>query len=187
MDEQIFTLGEYSGTIYFSVPILANLLIFKVKSKSNKFNSGNTTLIGKNPDDVEINTYSIPEYVRKNIYTSKCPSVDIIANNQNLTQKLCDDLENQDKLRMEQIKLEKEKQYLIKLKKQDEEISNLQEQITAIENKRKNRDAVLDNLKLAQLQKQREEAVELRDLASEQLAGQNSRSLNLDINLVQEV
>jgi len=84
------------------------------------------------------------------------------------------------------IKLEKEKQYLIKLKKQDDEITRLQGEISAIESNRKNRDAVLDNLKLAQYQKQREEAVQLRDAASEKLAKQAKRNLNLAVNLVQE-
>ena len=185
-DEQVFNLNRTSGTIYFSVPILASMVIFKVKNNPSVNFSRDMTLIGKNPDDVESNTYSIPQYIRSNIYSIKCPSVDIINNNQNLTKQLCDELENQDKLRIEQIKLEKEKQYLIKLKKQDDDITNLQAQITAIENNRKNRDAVLDNLKLAQFQKQREEAVQLRDAANEQLSAQKVNSLNLDVNLVQE-
>ena len=121
--EQQFYLDGTEGTIFFSVPVLANILILRINNADLKFKK-ETTLIGKNPDDVESNTYSVPEYVRKNIYTSKCPSVDIIANNQNLTQRLCDDIENQDKIRIEQIKLDKEKQYLIKLKKQDEQITN---------------------------------------------------------------
>ena len=101
-DEQTFYLNGSTGTIYLSVPILAKIVIFKTKDSIVRFISGSTTtttnasvpnnatnipttLIGKNPDDVEINTYSIPEYVQKNIYTSKCPSIDIIAKDRKST------------------------------------------------------------------------------------------------------
>ena len=190
------TPGKYSGTIYFSVPILANMLIITTglgitfttggaSTNAISRSSITTSVFGKNPDDVEMNTTAIPNYVMQQINNGQCPSIDTIVSNQNLTQQLCDDLENQDRIRMEKIKLEKEKQYLIKLKKQDDEITRLQGEISAIESNRKNRDAVLDNLKLAQYQKQREEAVQLRDTASEKLAQQAKRNLNLAVNLVQ--
>jgi hypothetical protein len=178
------------GTIFFSVPVLANILILKTPLTPNNLNfiKSDTNAFGKIPDFVETKTYAIPNYIssQSRNLAEQCPSIDVIASNQNITQQICDDLDVQDKLRMEQIKLEKEKQYLVKLRKQDDEIKNLQEQINSIEASRKNKDFVLDNLRLAQFQKQREEAVQLRDIASEQLARQKNNTLNFDVNLIEE-
>ena len=186
---QTFTLNKNTGTIYFNTPILANLLILQT-SKGFTFTRANssptTNVFGKTPDDVEINTYAIPNYMIGKSIGEKCPSPDRISSDLALTQRICDDIENHDKIRMEQIKLEKEKQYLIKLKKQDDEITRLQSEISDIESNRKNRDSVLDNLRLAQFQKQREEAVKLRDAATEKIAQQGQRNLNLEVNLIEE-
>lgn len=192
-----FYLNNQYGTIYFSVPILAKILILQTDNNiifqtsqptittTNVSAAQSTNVFGKIPDNIEINTYSIPEYIRKKIYNTNCPSIDIIASNQNLTQKLCDDLENQDKIRIEKIKLDKEKQYLIKLKKQDEEINNIQSQINSIEKQRKSKDSILDNLKMAQYQKQKEEAVQIRDASNEHIL--NQKHLNFDVNLINEI
>ena len=145
--------------------------------------TGLTSIYGNlEPSDTLIKTYEIPQFAQDIASeTGQCPPIKELVNNQKLTQQLCDDLEYQDRIKLEKMKLEKEKQYLIKLKKQDEEIMALQNQIDKITKERQQKDKLEDQLKLARLQAQKEEAVELRDIAEEKL--KKKQNLYLDVQI----
>jgi hypothetical protein len=176
--------NDNSTLIYFYPPILAKEIMMQTNNSDGiTFNVNNTAIYGNlEPSATLIKTYEIPQFAMEIASeTGQCPPIKELVNNQKLTQQLCDDLEYQDRIKLEKMKLEKEKQYLIKLKKQDEEIMALQNQIDKITKERQQKDKLEDQLKLARLQAQKEEAVELRDIAQEKL--QKKQNLYLDVQI----
>jgi hypothetical protein len=173
--------GGAIGTLYFSIPILANIIIIQTNNQNTTFSTADMRATGVEPDNVDVQTYAVPAYIKNKISPTTCPAAGDIIKNNNITAALCEQLETTDKLKFEKARLAKEKQYFIKLKKQNDDINRLQEEITKIESTRTTRDKLLDNLRLQQFQQQREEAVALRDATTEQLSRQ--RTLNLDVNI----
>jgi hypothetical protein len=173
--------GGAIGTLYFSIPILANIIIIQTNNQNTTFTTADMEAHGTEPDNVDVQTYAVPAYIKNKISPATCPAASDIIKNNNITAALCEQLETTDKLQFEKARLAKEKQYFIKLKKQNDDINRLQEEITKIESTRTTRDKLLDNLRLQQFQQQREEAVALRDATTEQLSRQ--RTLNLDVNI----
>lgn len=176
--------SETSAMIFFYPPILAKEVMMQTNNVDEiTFNVNGTVIYGNlEPSETLIKTYEIPQFaVDLTSETGQCPPIKDLVNNQKLTQQLCDDLEYQDRIKIEKMKLEKEKQYLIKLKKQDEEIMALQNQIDKINKERQQKDKLEDQLKLARYQAQKEEAVELRDIAEQKI--KTKQNLYLDVKI----
>lgn len=112
-----------------------------------------------------------------------CPSLEAMEDKLKLTDQICARLEYNDKIQNEKIKLERNKQYILKLKEQDEEIKKLENIITSLQDKRKARDVYNDALRLAQLEKQKKQAVIIEDLAKKRAEHRKNNIVNVDLNL----
>ena len=62
-----------------------------------------------------------------------CPSVDTLVTKQNQAQQICDNLEYQDKVKSEKLRLERNKQYLLKLQQQQQQIDQLNQVIQTLD------------------------------------------------------
>ena len=112
-----------------------------------------------------------------------CPSINELVDTQTKTQQICDNLEYQDKIKSEKLRLERNKQYLLKLKKQQEQVDELNSIIQDLENKRANRDTISDQVRVLQYQKQKGDAASIRDLANQRLESQDNNKLYMDVKL----
>lgn len=112
-----------------------------------------------------------------------CPSVDNLIMKQNQAQQICDNLEYQDKVKSEKLRLEKNKQYLLKLKQQQMEIDELNKVISTLDQKRQTRSTANDIARVSQYQQQKEIATTVRDIANQRLQSQANNQLYLDVNI----
>ena len=112
-----------------------------------------------------------------------CPSVDELVSKQDQVQKICDNLEYQDKVKSEKIRLEKNKQYLLKLKEQQQQVDQLNQVIQTLETNRLQRDKTADMSRVLQYQNQKGIASSVRDLANQRLESQSNNQLYLDVNI----
>jgi hypothetical protein len=174
--------------IFLDEPIIANKLIFERQlSSSHDINITSLSLNGIKPNDTDIKDFK--RYVnillnRNNLDdVNVCPNIDTLIEKQTKTQQICDNLEYQDKVKSEKIRLERNKQYLLKLKNQQEQIDELNNVIQDIEDKRETRDTTADQLRILQYQKQKGDASTIRDLANQRLESQDNNKLFLDVNL----
>ena len=174
--------------IFLDEPIIANKLIFERQlSSTHDLTITSLNLNGMNPNTNDIKDFK--RYV--NVMLNKnnlddiniCPSIDNLLEKQTKTQQICDNLEYQDKVKSEKIRLERNKQYLLKLKKQQEQIDELNNVIQDIENKREIRDTTSDQIRVLQYQNQKSDASTIRDLANQRLESQDNNKLFLDVNL----
>ena len=102
---------------------------------------------------------------------------------QTKTQQICDNIEFQDKVKAEKIRLERNKQYLLKLKNQQEQIDELNNIIQDLENKRQSRATTADQSRVLQYQQQKSDASQIRDLANQRLESQDAHKLFMNLNL----
>jgi hypothetical protein len=112
-----------------------------------------------------------------------CPSMDDLVAKQNQTQAVCDNLEYQDKIKAEKIRLEKNKQYLLKLQQQQQQIDQLNTVIQTLDGKRQARSTANDQARVLQYQQQRGTASTIRDLANQRLQSQAANQLYMDVNI----
>jgi hypothetical protein len=174
--------------IFLDEPIIANKLIFERQLSSTH----DLTISSLNVNGMNPNTNDIKDFKRYvNVMLNKnnlddiniCPSIDNLLEKQTKTQQICDNLEYQDKVKSEKIRLERNKQYLLKLKNQQEQIDQLNNVIQDIENKRDIRDTTSDQIRVLQYQNQKADASTIRDLANQRLESQDNNKLFLDVNL----
>ena len=112
-----------------------------------------------------------------------CPNVDDLISKQNQAQAICDNLDYQDRIKSEKIRLEKNKQYLIKLQEQQKQIDQLNAVIQSLDGKRNMRAKNMDMARLVQYQQQKGTASTIRDLASQRLQSQANNQLYMDVNI----
>ena len=112
-----------------------------------------------------------------------CPSMDELVSKQNQAQAVCDNLEYQDKIKAEKIRLEKNKQYLLKLQQQQQQIDQLNTVIQTLDTKRQTRATANDQARVLQYQQQRGTASTIRDLANQRLQSQAANQLYMDVNI----
>ena len=174
--------------LFLDEPIIADKIIFEHQlSSTHNINITSLNLNGMNPNDKDIKDFK--RYV--NVLLNKnnlddiniCPNIDNLVEKQTKTQQICDNLEYQDKVKSEKIRLERNKQYLLKLKTQQEQINELNKVIQDIENKRESRDTTADKIRILQYQNQKGDASTIRDLANQRLESQDNNKLFLDVNL----
>lgn len=112
-----------------------------------------------------------------------CPNMDDLMSKQNQTQAICDNLEYQDRIKAEKLRLEKNKQYLLKLQQQQQQIDQLNTVIQTLDGKRQARATANDQARLLQYQQQRGTATTIRDLANQRLQSQAANQLYMDVNI----
>ena len=182
--------------IYLDEPIVANKIVISVPrteisnnyKQLNKLTISKLTYICKEPTTTDINNYKrkVNMKLQGEDFASTgdiCPGLNEIADKQSKTQQICDNLEYQDKVRSEKLRLEKNKQYLLKLKQQQEQIDELNTVIGDLEAKRQGRAQIADQVRVLNFQKQKELASRVRDISNQRLQLQDLNKLYLDINV----
>jgi len=186
--------------IYFTKPIIANKISVSVKRILNVINNMNTTssnklnitelkAIGRPPQSADISTYK--QTVNTTLQTSGssdasnniCPSINELVDKQTKTQQICDNLEYQDKIKSEKLRLERNKQYLLKLQEQQNQVDQLNTVIQDLESKRKARATSGDQVRVLQYQNQKADASTIRDLANQRLQSQDNNKLFMDVKI----
>ena len=190
-----YSVDRTTGYIYLKEPILANKITFSFNSIKHQLT----------PAPIELNITSLrclciqasdtdKSNFKRDINFSnstsgnsdtQCPSIDELVTTQDKTQKLCDNMEFQDRLKSEQTRLERNRLYLLKLKDQQVQIDKLNTVIQDLETKRQARDKTSDQVRVLQYQKQKADSSTIRDLANQRLESQANNQLYMDINVIQ--
>ena len=181
--------------IFLSEPIIANSITFTVSSAPITGNVSNfipltisaIIVLNNIPTAADISDYKqtinlIQSKQSDSDTTNICPSINELVNTQTKTQQICDNLEYQDKVKSEKLRLERNKQYLLKLKDQQEQIDQLNTAIQTLEDSRQARALTSDKVRVLQYQKQKAEANSVRDLANQRLESQANNQLYMDVN-----
>ena len=174
--------------IFFDEPIIASTLIFTINNILNyTLTITSITVNGSLPTADDITDF------KRNVNTINndsnadnsdiCPNINDLLEKQSKTQSICDNLEFQDKVKSEKLRLERNKQYLLKLKTQQEKIDQLNDVIHELEKKRADRASTTDKAKLLQYQNQKGSISTIRDLANQRLESQDKNKLYMDLNL----
>jgi hypothetical protein len=175
--------------IFFDEPIIASTLIFNINNILNyTLAITSITVNGVIPtaDDIidfKRNANFLLNSENDSDNSNVCPNVNDLLEKQTKTQAICDNLEYQDKVKSEKMRLERNKQYLLKLKNQQEKIDQLNEVIQELETKRAARAATADQAKLLQYQNQKGSVSTIRDLANQRLESQDKNKLYMDLKL----
>jgi len=173
--------------IILDEPIIASKLIISTNIENNALELNAITINSSNPNSDDITEFkaTVNLVINKNnsLETNICPSINELVDKQNKTQEICDNLEYQDKIKSEKIRLERNKQYLLKLKNQQEQISDLNKVIHELEDKREARATTADQIRVLQYQKQKGDASTIRDLANQRIESQDNNKLFMDLNL----
>ncbi len=168
--------------------VIPRINIMDGSGRSVRLNITGLGAYGITPSNTDITTY------QKNVnlaltssQTSQnqdvCPSIDELVSKQNQAQAVCDNLEYQDKIKAEKIRLEKNKQYLLKLQQQQQQIDQLNTVIQTLDTKRQARATANDQARVLQYQQQRGTASTIRDLANQRLQSQAANQLYMDVNI----
>jgi len=174
--------------IFLREPIIANQLIFTIQNSSvYNLNISSININGIVPTNNDITDYkrNVNLILNKTNTedTNICPNIDTLIDKQTKTQQICDNLEYQDKVKSEKIRLERNKQYLLKLQNQQQQIDDLNNVIQDLENKRQSRAKTSDQVRVLQYQQQKGDASTIRDLANQRLESQDKNKLFMDVNL----
>jgi len=182
-------------SIFLAEPILANKITFtvpKIPTTSNSsillsLNITSIIVLDKEPSTIEISDYQknvnlIKSSQADNSGSNICPSINEIIDTQKTEQELYDNMEYQDKIKTEKLRLERNKQYLLKLNDQKEQIDQLNTAIQSLKDKRQARADISDQVRVLQYQKQKGDASTIRDLANQRLESQANNQLYMDLN-----
>lgn len=184
-----------SAYIIFAEPIIANKIVITiprirslVSRKDFQCMLGRLYGYGATPTQNDIAKYrqsinALMSAANQDTSLDICPSVDNLIMKQNQAQQICDNLEYQDKIKSEKLRLEKNKQYMLKLKQQQDEIDQLNGIIRTLDTKRQSRAQVSDMARVMQYQQQKENAVAIRDVANQRLQSQAGNKLYVDLNV----
>ena len=157
--------------IFLNESIIANNLIFEVKNEAtHTLTISGITVNGIDPTSTDITDFkrtvnvSLSNNIEGDI--NLCPNIDNLIEKQTKAQQICDNLEYQDKIKSEKLRLERNKQYLLKLK-----------------NQRQARANIADQTRVLQYQKQKGDASTIRDLANQRIESQDRNKLFMDLNI----
>ena len=181
--------------IFLTEPIIANSITFTIPSvpitgNANTFiplNISSITHLNTTPSAANISDYKQTINLLQSSQNSSndgsniCPSINDLVNTQTKTQQICDNLEYQDKVKSEKLRLERNKQYLLKLKDQQDQIEQLNSAIQSLEDKRQVRAQSSDQVRVLQYQKQKADISTIRDLANQRLEAQANNQLYMDV------
>lgn len=187
--------GINNNYIIFPQPIIVNTLIITVPRVKSTNNANNVLQLeinslqgyGSSPSQNNITDYKRTVNALLSVSSQSenvdiCPSMDNLIVKQNQAQQICDNLEYQDKIKSEKIRLERNKQYLLKLKQQQEQIDQLNQVIQALNNKQQMRAKADDVARVLQYQQQKGLVSKVRDIANERIQAQDNNQLYLDVN-----
>jgi len=192
------TINTNTNTDYiiFAQPIIANKLVINIPRVNVNTNPQNIMQLVLNglqgygcvPTTTNISDYKSTINALLSASTNGqsldiCPSVDDLVMKQGQAQQICDNLEYQDKVKSEKLRLEKNKQYLLKLQQQQQQIDQLNQVIQTLDSKRQGRAQTSDMARVLQYQQQKGTASTIRDLANQRLQSQGNNQLYLDVNL----
>ena len=173
--------------IILDEPIIANKLLISTSIEQSNLRLKHIIINANKPTSEDINEYknTVNLVINKDnsLETNICPNINELVEKQNKTQDICDNLEYQDKIKSEKIRLERNKQYLLKLKTQQEQISELNNVIEELDKKRKERENTADQIRVLQYQKQKGDVSTINDLANQRLESQDNNKLFMDLNL----
>jgi len=181
--------------IFLTEPIIANSITFTIPSIPITGNANiflpliinSITVLNKTPTASNISDYKQTINLlqssqnNSNDGSNICPSINDLVNTQTKTQQICDNLEYQDKVKSEKLRLERNKQYLLKLKDQQDQIEQLNSAIQSLEDKRQARAQSSDQVRVLQYQKQKADVSTIRDLANQRLESQANNQLYMDV------
>lgn len=178
-------------TAYLYKPIIANKIIIDLEpvvdfniSISSPISVNGKPASSEEKNLFKINNQSVIDSSKDSSdATNLCPTMDEIMDKQTKAQQICDNIEYQDKIKSEKIRLEKNRQYLLKLKAQEEQIDELNGLIGGLQDRRTSRDTNNDMLRVARFQKQKEEASVVRDLANLRKESQDQNKLFFNVNV----
>ena len=195
-DPQRITTSINNEYIIFAQPIIANKLIITVprvnttNSSQNMLKLACTSLQGYGTAPSATNISEYQRTVNALLSASSqgqnldiCPSVDDLVVKQNQAQQICDNLEYQDRVKSEKLRLERNKQYLLKLQQQQQQIDQLNQVIQTLDGKRQQRTQTADVARVLQYQQQKGVASTVRDLANQRLQTQDNNQLYVDLNI----
>ena len=194
-DKYILHNDKHKSFIFLTEPIIANTIIFTVSSVSTtetppiiiNLNFASLNCLYKYPSATDKSDYqktvNLLKSSENDTSNDKCPSINDLVVTQKKTQQLCDNMEFQDKVKSEKIRLERNKQYLLKLKDQQTQIDTLNTVIQDLEDKREARSQTSDQVRVLQYQKQKADSSTIRDLANQRLESQAHNQLYMDINI----
>lgn len=179
---------ETTAFIFLNEPIIANNLIFELTNEAtHTLTISGITVNGIDPTATDITDFKRTVNVSLNNNLegdiNLCPNIDNLIEKQTKAQQICDNLEYQDKIKSEKLRLERNKQYLVKLKHQQEQIDDLNIVIQDLENKRQARANIADQTRVLQYQKQKGDASTIRDLANQRIESQDRNKLFMDLNI----
>ena len=183
--------------IFLAQPIIANYIKITtpqinttLSNNIRNINITNMTVLGKKPTNDDINNYKRKVNLAlsgsgdsADTSADVCPSMDNLIVKQNQAQQICDNIEYQDKIKSEKLRLERNKQYLLKLKDQQEQIDKLNNLITYLDNKRQQRNKTVDYSRVMQYQQQKNTANTVRDVANQRLESQDNNRLYMNLNI----
>ena len=182
--------------IFLTEPIIANNITFTILGTpvTGKLNQNvnlsinSVTALNNVPSNSDIADYKQTINLLQSSQDQKnsanvCPSINELVNTQTKTQQICDNIEYQDKVKSEKLRLERNKQYLLKLKNQQDQIDELNSAIQELEDKRSQRAVSSDQVRVLQYQKQKIDASKIRDLANQRLESQANNKLYMDVNV----
>ena len=198
-DPQIIKSVTNTDYILFAQPVIANKLIITIpRVNTNATASSPQNILklvlnglqgyGTTPSPTNISDYQRTINALLSASTNGqnldvCPSVDTLVTKQNQAQQICDNLEYQDKVKSEKLRLERNKQYLLKLQQQQQQIDQLNQVIQTLDGKRQGRAQTSDMARVLQYQQQKAVASSVRDLANQRLQSQDNNQLYLDVNI----
>ena len=185
------SLEDQHSFIFLTESIIANSITLTI----NNINPSNTqpfyiekiSALGNFSTDADILTYKENSNSSLNISDeltiNVCPSIIDLVDKKSTSQQLYDNLEYQDKIKSEKLRLEKNKQYLLKLQNQREQIDQLNNVIKTLDTKRQSRDQITDQVRVLQYKKQQGDTSTIRDLANQRLESQENNKLYVDVNV----
>lgn len=176
-------------------PIIVNTLIIMIPRVKSTSNSNNVLQLeinslqgyGSSPSQNNITDYKRTVNALLSVSSQSenvdiCPSMDNLIVKQNQAQQICDNLEYQDKIKTEKIRLERNKQYLLKLKQQQEQIDKLNQVIQTLNIKQQKLAKADDIARVLQYQQQKGLVSKVSDIANERIQSQDNNQLHLDVN-----
>jgi len=183
--------------IFLAQPIIANYIKITspqinttLSNNIRRINMKNMILLCKKPNNKDITDYKRTVNLAlagsgdmSESASDVCPSMDQLIVKQNQAQQICDNIEYQDKIKSEKLRLERNKQYLLKLKDQQEQIDKLNNLITYLDTKRLQRNKTADYSRVMQYQQQKNTANTVRDVANQRLESQDNNRLFMNVNI----
>jgi hypothetical protein len=199
-DSRAYNLSNISNMttyIFLAQPIIANYIKITtpqinttLSNNIRNINITNMNVLCKKPNNKDINDYKRTVNLSlkgsddiSDSTSDVCPSIDQLIVKQNQAQQICDNIEYQDKIKSEKLRLERNKQYLLKLKEQQEQIDKLNNLIIYLDTKRLQRNKTADYSRIMQYQQQKNTANTVRDVANQRLESQDNNRLFMNVNI----